>query len=81
MIDLERAKLNPAEVFASPQAIVDSQELSEQEKIDLLKRWAYDLKSLAIAEEENMPADAHPQDELLDEINEGLTRLGASLSD
>ena len=33
-MDLEKAKLNPAAVFKSPQEVVSSQELSREQKIE-----------------------------------------------
>ena len=53
-LDLQQAKLDPGSIFKSVNQIVISKELSLQQKIDLLERWAYDEKELAVAEEENM---------------------------
>ena len=41
-MDFEKAKLNPAAVFKSPQEVVSSQELSRQQKIEILRRWDQD---------------------------------------
>ncbi len=54
-INFERARLAPAAVFDSPQSVLRCAELSREEKIDLLLRWAYDAAELAVASEEGMP--------------------------
>lgn len=45
---------NPAEMFSSPQEILQKQELSVNQKIDILRCWEYDERERAVAEEENM---------------------------
>jgi len=53
-IDLERARLDPGSVFASPEDLRDHPRLARAEKIEILRRWAYDASELAVAEEEGM---------------------------
>jgi hypothetical protein len=55
-MDFEKAKLNPAAVFKSPQEVVSSQELSRKQKIEILRRWEQDATLMEVAEEEGMPA-------------------------
>jgi hypothetical protein len=52
--DLERARLNPGAVFVSPEQLVATATLTRAEKIELLRRWAYDAGELAVAEDEGM---------------------------
>jgi hypothetical protein len=54
-IDLEQALLNPGSVFASPQQLVLHRGLSKQQKIEILRRWAYDASEDEVALEEGMP--------------------------
>ncbi len=54
MVKLEQAILNPKGVFKNPQEIMDNQNFSIEEKIIILKLWAYDAERLEVAEEENM---------------------------
>jgi hypothetical protein len=54
-MDFEKAKLNPAAVFKSPQEVVSIQELSREQKIEILRRWEQDARLMEVAEEENMP--------------------------
>ena len=71
-MDLEKAKLNPAAVFKSPQEVVSSQELSREQKLEILRRWEQDAMSMEVAEEEGMPG---PQPKLLQPIREALHAL------
>ena len=71
-MDLEKAKLNPAAVFKSPQEVVSSQELSRQQKIEILQRWEQDATLMEVAEEEGMPG---PQPKLLQPIRDALHAL------
>lgn len=53
-IDLEQAMLDPGSVFASPEALRDQPSLTQEPKIEILRRWAYDAKQLAVAEYQGM---------------------------
>lgn len=53
-ISFERAVCDPAAVFASPQEVLDAPTLTKPEKVEVLKRWAYDADQLAVAESEGM---------------------------
>jgi hypothetical protein len=53
-LDLEQAQLDPGAVFASPEVLRDHSGLTQAQKIELLRRWAYDASELAVAEEEGM---------------------------
>ena len=54
MIDIDKALLNPATVFKTPEEVLKAEELSREQKIDILRRWGYDARELQVAEEENM---------------------------
>ena len=71
-MDFEKAKLNPAAGFKSPQDVVSSQTLSRGQKIDILQRWEQDARSMEVAEEEGMPG---PQPKLLQPIRDALHAL------
>jgi hypothetical protein len=53
-MDLEKARLDPGSVFASPEELCESPELSREQKIEFLQRWAEDALELDVAEEEGM---------------------------
>ena len=73
-MNIEKAMLNPGSVFARPADVLDEQSLTRDQKIMILRRWEYDARDLAVAEEENMSGG--PPD-LLDEIIRVLHRLDA----
>ena len=52
MIDLKKAILDPARVFKEPQEVVACDELTRDQKIEILRRWEYDARQLEVAEEE-----------------------------
>jgi hypothetical protein len=51
---LKQAIINPGSVFASPEEVMTSPELRDDEKIRVLRSWEYDAAELAVAEEEGM---------------------------
>ena len=53
-MDFEKAKLNPAAVFNSPQEVVSSQELSREQRIEVLRQWEQEAMSMEVADEESM---------------------------
>lgn len=71
-MDFEKAKLNPATSFKSPQDVVSNQELSRGQKIEILKRWEEDARAMEVAEEEGMPGQ---QPKLLQPIRDALHAL------
>lgn len=56
-IDLDKALLDPASVFETPEEVKQHDELSKEQKIDILRRWEYDASEVAVAEEEGMQGD------------------------
>ena len=75
-MDIEQAMLDPSSVFDDPEAVLRESSLSSEEKIRILKRWEYDARELAVAEEENM-AGGPPN--ILDEILDALHQLKAEI--
>ena len=71
-MDFEKAKLNPAAVFKTPEDVVAIQELSREQKIEILRQWEQDARLMEVAEEESM---AGPQPKLLQPIRDALHAL------
>jgi len=71
-MDIEKAKFNPAAGFKSPQEVAASQELSREQKIEILQRWEQEATAMEVAEEEGMPG---PQAKLLQPIRDALHTL------
>lgn len=74
--ELERALLVPSSVFSSPQEVVEDNGLSAKQKIDVLRRWAYEAAELAVALEEGMP---NGEDDLQRRILLALDELQAGI--
>lgn len=74
--DLTRALVDPASTFDTPQAILRSTDLSREQKLEILCRWAYDAAELAVAEEEGMaggePSQLDAVMQALDELTQGF---------
>jgi hypothetical protein len=75
MKNVEKAILNPAATFKKPQEVLDSHELSREQKIEALRRWEYDLREVQVAEEEGM-TPAEPETVTLDVVLKALNSLG-----
>lgn len=73
-VDYERARLIPSAVFAAPRAVLACADLTREQKIDVLLRWAYDAAELAVAREEGMPGE---EEDLQGEILNALASLQA----
>jgi hypothetical protein len=70
-IELKRARLVPSSVFASPDEVVTSTELSRAQKIVILRRWEFDTRGTdagAIA----------TQGPMLSRVRQALATLGAA---
>ena len=76
MKDIEKALLNPAMVFKNPPEVVDSGDLSREQKIEILRRWEYDVRELQVADEESMTAPK-PEAVTLDMVLKALHSVGA----
>ena len=74
MVDVEKALLDPALVFQTPEEVLADNELSREQKIKILRRWEYDARELQVAEEEGMEG---PQPVTLDVVLRALRALGA----
>ena len=68
--------LNPALVFLGPEDVLQHDELTREQKIEVLRRWKFDALQLQVAEEENMGSE-QPSD-ILDRVLQALHALNAS---
>ena len=75
MNDLKHALLDPTSVFEHPSEVLQRDDLSDEQKIEILHRWEYDARELQVASEENMPPNNASTD-LLDEVLKALHKLG-----
>ena len=75
MVDVDKALVDPALVFKTPEEVLADNELSREQKIEILQRWEYDVRELQVAEEEGMEG---PQPITLDVVLRALRALGAA---
>ena len=73
MTDVDKAMLNPGGVFDKPSDVLDAEDLTREQMIEILRRWEYDARELQVATEENMPGN---NSHLLDDVLAALNRLG-----
>ena len=59
-IDFEAALDDPAAHFSDPEAVKVAAGLDTDQKVAILRQWAYDQRLIAIALEEGMPGDGTP---------------------
>ena len=74
MIDVEKALLDPRLVFKTPGEVLANNELTRAQKIEILRRWEYDVRELQVADEEGMEG---PEPVTLDAVLDALRTLGA----
>jgi hypothetical protein len=71
--DLATALLDPTAVFDQPEEVMRHADLTREQKILILHRWAYDARELEIASDEGMRGEAPDR---LDRILNALRELG-----
>jgi len=54
---IETALQAPSSVFAAPEEVLAREELTREQKIEILWRWQYDAAELGVAVEEGMPGE------------------------
>ncbi|MEK1891282.1 MAG: hypothetical protein AAAB35_27705 [Phyllobacterium sp.] len=72
-IDLEKALLDPASVFAEPEHVLGDAMLPDEQKVEILRRWQYNAAEESVALEEGMPGDEN--DDLMHRILVALSEL------
>lgn len=78
MQEIERALNNPSAVFGRPRDVLTREGLTREQRIEVLRRWAYDEQQILVAQEENMTGSRPP---VLDEILAALRELGYEADD
>ena len=74
-IDLEKAMLDPTAVFGDPAEVLEREELTRAQKVEILRRWEFDALEIQVAEEENMGSE-QPSD-VLDRVLRALHALNS----
>jgi hypothetical protein len=74
-MDDKKTLIDPSTVFNNPQDVVERNDLSRDQKIEILRSWEYDIRELQVADEEGMPPSAS-QPVSLDAVAKALHLLG-----
>jgi hypothetical protein len=78
MNDVDKALLDPAAVFKTPQQVIEANDLSRQQKIEVLRRWEYDVREIQVLDDESTTAkESHTV--TLDAVLNALRSLGAPI--
>lgn len=56
-VDMERALIDPEGVFGTPETVRGHQNLTDAQKVSILRRWAYDVNEGTVAGDEGMPGE------------------------
>ena len=81
-MDIDRAMTNPASVFATPEALSESSELTAEQKRAVLLQWKDQLQQFQAADDEGMQqndAAASNTDDLLGRVTSVLSRIDVDL--
>ncbi|HVZ15044.1 MAG TPA: hypothetical protein VG894_11340 [Bauldia sp.] len=73
--DYDKALLDPAAVFKSPKDVLNSDTMTAEQKLEVLKRWETDAQLLSVATEENMGGGEPSRIEDVRHAIDILTRL------
>lgn len=66
LVEFDRIISDPSSSYQFPQDVLLDERLSREQKIVVLKQWAFDERELEVAEAENMRGDSRPL--VLDQI-------------
>ncbi len=51
MTDIDKAMLDPTAAFRTPEEVLLREDMTREQKVEVLRRWAYDARNLEVAEE------------------------------
>jgi hypothetical protein len=73
---IKEALLHPEEVFSTPKEVLDHPEFTKNQKIEILRSWAYEVNECTVAEEEGMVCEDEPDEPVhLEEIHAAIHEL------
>jgi hypothetical protein len=75
--EYQKAVVDPAAVFGSPEEVLARADLSPAQKLHLLRRWCYDARELSVAEAEGMGGG---EPSLLERVTAALAALEGTTS-
>jgi hypothetical protein len=75
-LELKRARLVPSSMFASPEAVVTSADLSRAQKIQILRRWEFDARRTLGDGSVGALGKSFDDDRMLRQVQGALSALG-----
>ncbi|MFP3875002.1 MAG: hypothetical protein ACLFQT_11590 [Thiohalophilus sp.] len=75
--DFEKALKDPTLIYHSPNDVLVDQQLTDEQRLQILKRWEQDARELDVAQEEGMTGG---ESSLLDEILNAIETLDVDLT-
>lgn len=78
-MDIGKAMKNPASVFGTPEALMESKELTAEQKRAVLLQWKDQLQQMQAADDESMQASNATEGAMADclrRVSSFLSRLG-----
>jgi hypothetical protein len=81
-MDIDRAMTNPASIFATPEALSESGDLTAEQKRAILLQWKDQLQQFQAADDEGMQrneAASSTTDDLLGRVTSILSRIDPAL--
>ena len=76
--EITAALLDPSIVFSCPGDVVAARGLTDAQKVEILRRWEYDVREEEVAQEENMAGNLPVT---LSHVLDALNRLGLPSGD
>ena len=73
----EAARISPTSVFDAPKDVVETDDLTKKDKVDILDQWESDAKALQTATDEGMSGGKPPR---LDEVKAAQSELDGKTS-
>ncbi len=76
--DYDLAKLDPKSTFGTPEEILSDTQLTEDQKVEVLRGWEYDAIEKSVAEEEGMTGGEPSMLQRVQRALETLTGAGGA---
>lgn len=73
--EVRDALLDPTRIFTCPVDVLGASGISDALKVEILRRWEYDVREQEVAQEENMSGELRVT---LSHVLEALSELGSS---
>jgi hypothetical protein len=74
-LDISKALLDPASIFAEPADILRNGDLAPRIKLRLLEQWEREARALHVADDEGMTGG---EESMLARVRRAITELGAA---